>query len=329
MKRAIFWTVVVALLALLPLVLRSYNLYLLNLAAVKIIAAIGLALLTGFTGQLSIGHAGFLAIGAYGTALLAQYAGLPFWVGIPVAGLLSGLAGFILLVPALRLTAIYLAIATLAFGTAVVEALPRWASVTGGYQGMSVPRESFLGVTVTRNDVAMFYLALVMVVVLLWVARNIVRSRVGRAFVAIRDKSAAAQACGVSLAKYKALAFFLSALYAGLAGGLYAHVVGYISPAEFGLGKSIDLFIMIALGGMASLPGPVLGALFLTYLPHWLSGFRGLQSIIYGSALIGVVIFMPFGIWGFVRKWTAPDKVQSLPWPLRAAVEFVRGGGGR
>ncbi len=327
MKRLIFWAVVIVLLAMAPFVLRSYNLYLLNLAAVKIIAAIGLALLTGYTGQLSIGHAGFLAIGAYGTALLAQHFGLPFWVGIPVAGLISGLAGFILLIPALRLTAIYLAIATLAFGTAVAEALPRWAAVTGGYQGMRVPRASFFGVNV-QNDVAMYYLALAMTVLLLLVARNIVRSRVGRAFVAIRDKSMAAQACGVSLAKYKALAFFVSALYAGLAGGLYAHVVGYISPAEFGLAKSIDLFIMIALGGMASLPGPVLGALFLTYLPHWLSGFRGLQSIIYGASLIGVVVFMPFGIWGFVRKWTAPDKVQSLPKPLRAAVAFVRGGGG-
>lgn len=327
MKRLIFWAVVIVLLAMAPFVLRSYNLYLLNLAAVKIIAAIGLALLTGYTGQLSIGHAGFLAIGAYGTALLAQHFGLPFWVGIPVAGFISGLAGFILLIPALRLTAIYLAIATLAFGTAVAEALPRWAAVTGGYQGMRVPRASFFGINV-QNDVAMYYLALAMTVLLLLVARNIVRSRVGRAFVAIRDKSMAAQACGVSLAKYKALAFFVSALYAGLAGGLYAHVVGYISPAEFGLAKSIDLFIMIALGGMASLPGPVLGALFLTYLPHWLSGFRGLQSIIYGASLIGVVVFMPFGIWGFVRKWTAPDKVQSLPKPLRAAVAFVRGGGG-
>ncbi|MEW6216398.1 MAG: branched-chain amino acid ABC transporter permease [Candidatus Bipolaricaulota bacterium] len=327
MKRLIFWAVVIVLLAMAPFVLRSYNLYLLNLAAVKIIAAIGLALLTGYTGQLSIGHAGFLAIGAYGTALLAQHFGLPFWVGIPVAGLISGLAGFILLIPALRLTAIYLAIATLAFGTAVAEALPRWAAVTGGYQGMRVPRASFFGINV-QNDVAMYYLALAMTVLLLLVARNIVRSRVGRAFVAIRDKSMAAQACGVSLAKYKALAFFVSALYAGLAGGLYAHVVGYISPAEFGLAKSIDLFIMIALGGMASLPGPVLGALFLTYLPHWLSGFRGLQSIIYGASLIGVVVFMPFGIWGFVRKWTAPDKVLSLPKPLRAAVAFVRGGGG-
>lgn len=326
MRRLALAGLVIAFLAATPLFLRSYNVYLLSLAAVNIIAAVGLALLTGYTGQLSIGHAGFLAIGAYGAALLAKYFGLPFWAAIPAAGLMSGLAGFILLIPALRLTAIYLAIATLAFGTAVVEALPRWAAVTGGYQGMRVPRATFFGLNV-QNDVAMFYLALATTVLLLLVARNLVRSRIGRAFIAIRDKGTAAQACGVSLARYKALAFFVSALFTGLAGGLYAYVVGYISPVEFGLGKSINLFIMIALGGMASLPGPVIGALFLTYLPQWIAGIRGLQDVIYGGSLIGIVIFMPFGIWGFVRKWTAPDKVGPMPRPIRAIVQFVQGGG--
>ncbi len=325
MRLALFGLLIVGLLASAPAWARPYDLYLLSLAAVNVIAAVGLALLTGFTGQLSIGNAGFLAIGAYGAALLAKYAGVPFWAAIPAAGLLSGLAGFFLLIPALRLSAIYLAIATLAFGTAVSEALPRWAAVTGGYQGMRVPKAEFFGLNV-QNDVAMFYLALAITVIMVALARNLVRSRVGRAFVAIRDKPAAAQACGVSLTGYKALAFFVSALFTGIAGGVYAYVVGYISPAEFGLGRSINLFVMIALGGMASLPGPILGAVFLTYLPHWLSGIRGLQDVIYGLALIGVVVFMPYGFWGFVRKWTAPDKVQALPGPLRSAARWVLGG---
>lgn len=324
MRRVVFSVLLVGFLATVPLWTRTYHLYLLSLAAVNVIAAVGLALLTGFTGQLSIGNAGFLAIGAYGAALIVQHVGIEFWLAIPLAGLLSGLAGFLLLVPALRLTAIYLAIATLAFGTAVSEALPRWASVTGGYQGMRVAPARFLGTNV-QNTVAMFYLALAIAVVMLAVARNLVRSRVGRAFIAIRDKPAAAQACGVSLTRYKALAFFLSALFTGVAGGVYAQVVGYISPAEFGLGKSINLFVMIALGGMASLPGPVLGAVFLTFLPHWVSGIRGLQDVLYGMALIGIVVFMPYGAWGFVRKWTAPDRVQRLPQPLRTAVEFILG----
>ena len=324
MRRWILWIALIALLALAPLVMKSYNLYLLNLAAVNVIAALGLTLLTGYTGQLSIGNAGFLAIGAYGAALLANHFGFPFWAAIPAAGLISGLGGFLLLIPALRLTTIYLSIATLAFGTAVAEALPRWAAVTGGYQGMRVPRAEFLGLNV-QNDTALFYLALMITVLMLLVARNLVRSRVGRAFIAIRDKPAAAQACGVSITRYKALAFFVSALFTGIAGGLYAYVVGYISPAEFGLGRSINLFIMIALGGMASLPGPVIGAVFLTFLPHWLSGIRGLQDVIYGAALIGVVVFMPFGVWGFVQKWTTPNRIQSLPKPVRTAVMFVRG----
>lgn len=324
MRFLLFALLLVAFLTAVPFWAKTYHLYLLSLAAANVIAAVGLALLTGFTGQLSIGNAGFLAIGAYGAALIAKHLGVEFWVAIPLAGLVSGLAGFLLLVPALRLTAIYLAIATLAFGTAVSEALPRWASVTGGYQGMRVPPARFLGMNV-QNSVAMFYLALAITVVMLLVARNLVRSRVGRAFIAIRDKPAAAQACGVSVTQYKALAFFVSALFTGIAGGLYAQVVGYISPAEFGLGKSINLFVMIALGGMASLPGPVLGAVFLTFLPHWLSGIRGLQDVLYGAALIGIVVFMPYGAWGFVRKWTAPDKVGRLPPPLRTAAEFVLG----
>jgi len=324
MKRLIFWGGIVLLLALAPLFLKSYTLYILNLACVYIIATIGLNLLTGYTGQLSIGHAGFLAIGAYAAALLLAKAGIPFWLSIPLAGLITGLTGFILLIPALRLTTIYLAIATLGFGAAVSEILPRWSSLTGGYQGMKVPKPTIFGLTL-HSDVELYYLALIIVIIMILLARNIVHSNLGRAFIAIRDREPAAQALGISLPRYKAYAFFISAFYTGIAGGVYAYIVGYISPAEFDLLKSLLLFMMMALGGMASIPGSVVGALFLTFLPHWLSGFRGLQQFIYGTVLVLVVIFMPYGIWGFVRKWTTPDKLEKLPRPLRAVVEFVRG----
>lgn len=324
MRRLILWGGIILLLALAPLFLRGYTLYILNLASVYIIATIGLNLLTGYTGQLSIGHAGFLAIGAYAAALLLAKAGIPFWLSIPLAGLITGLTGFILLIPALRLTAIYLAIATLGFGAAVAEILPRWSSLTGGHQGMRVPQPTIFGLRLD-SDVELYYLALIIVIIMILLARNIVNSKLGRAFIAIRDREPAAQACGISLAKYKAYAFFISAFYTGIAGGLYAYVVKYISPGEFDLAKSIYLFMMMALGGMASIPGSVVGALFLTFLPQWLSGLRGLQQLIYGAALVGVVIFMPYGIWGFVRRWTAPDKLGKLPRPLRTVVEFVRG----
>lgn len=324
MRRFILWSIALCLLALAPLFLRSYTLYILNLAGVYVVATLGLNLLTGYTGQLSIGHAGFLAIGAYAGALLPAKLGIPFWLSIPLAGIVSGLAGFVLLIPALRLTAIYLAIATLGFGAAVAEILPRWTAVTGGYQGMKVPKAALFGLTLD-SDVKLYYLALVIVIVMILLAQNIVGSKMGRAFVAIRDQERAAQALGISLTRYKAYAFFISAFYTGIAGGLYSFVVGYISPGEFDLAKSLLIFMMMALGGMASIPGSVVGAVFLTFLPHWLSGFRGLQQFIYGAALVLVVIFAPYGIWGFVRRWTMPDKLQKLPRPLRAVVEFVRG----
>ncbi|MCR4404296.1 MAG: branched-chain amino acid ABC transporter permease [Candidatus Acetothermia bacterium] len=324
MRRFILWSGALCLLALAPLFLRSYTLYILNMAGVYLVATLGLNLLTGYTGQLSIGHAGFLAIGAYAGALLPAKLAVPFWLSIPLAGIISGLAGFILLIPALRLTAIYLAIATLGFGAAVAEILPRWTAVTGGYQGMKVPKAAFLGLTLD-SDVKLYYLALIIVILMILLARNIVGSKLGRAFVAIRDQERAAQALGISLTKYKASAFFISAFYTGIAGALYSFVVGYISPGEFDLAKSLLIFMMMALGGMGSIPGSVVGAVFLTFLPHWLSGFRGLQQFIYGAALVLVVIFAPYGIWGFVRRWTMPDKLQRLPRPLRAVVEFVRG----
>jgi branched-chain amino acid transport system permease protein len=323
-RRLIMALVAIAALCVLPAFLTGYTLYILSLAWVYVIAAVGLNLVTGYTGQLSIGHAGFLAIGAYSASLLLAKLAIPFWLSIPAAGLIAGCAGLILLVPALRLTAIYLAIATLAFGIAVSELLPRWSAVTGGYQGMNVPDASFFGISVT-TDIALYYLALATMILMVLLGRTIVHSKIGRALVAVRDHEAAAQACGVSLTKYKAFAFFASAFFTGVAGGLYAFVVGYISPAEFDLGKSLFLFMMISLGGMASIPGSIIGAVFMTFLPHWLSGFKGLQQFIYGATLVVVVIFMPFGFWGFVRRWTAADKLEKLPGPLRRVIAFVKG----
>lgn len=323
-KRTIIWGGLLLLLALAPFFLRGYTLYILSLAGVYVIATVGLNLLTGYAGQISIGHAGFLGIGAYAAALLLSRAGIPFWLGLPITGFITGLAGLILLIPALRLSAIYLAIATLGFGAAVSEILPRWPALTGGHQGMRVPKLSFFGLSLT-TDTSLYFLVLAVTLIMILIARNIIRSRLGRAFISIRDHEAAAQALGISLPRYKAYAFFISAVYTGIAGGLYAYVVGYISPGEFDLAKSIYIFSMMALGGIASIPGSVLGALFLTFLPQWLSGFRGLQQFIYGAALVMVVLFMPYGIWGFIRRWTMPDKLEKLPRPLRAVVQFVRG----
>lgn len=304
MPRWAWIALVLSALLLTPFALKGYTLYILSLAGANILAAVGLNLLMGFAGQVSIGQAAFLAIGGYVSALLMSELGFSFWLAFPLAGLLTSLTGFILFIPALRLTAIYLAIATLGFSAAVQQLLPLpyWSHLLGGHQGIKVPRPAIAGF-VFDSDLELYYLTLAIVVALLWVAANFARSYMGRAFVALRDKPAAAEALGISPTRYKAYAFVISACYTGLAGALHAHLVGHISPAEFGLGKSIEIFAMVILGGIGSLSGSVCGALFLTFLPHWLAEAKQLYTFFYGAALVLVIIFLPYGVLGFVLKW--------------------------
>jgi len=318
--RPLFWVLLlIILLVLAPLGLKGYTLYILSLGGANVLAAAALNLLMGYAGQVSIGQAAFLAIGGYASALLNTALELPFWLAFPAAGLLTGLTGLILFIPALRLTAIYLAIATLGFAAAVQQLipLPTWSYLTGGHLGIKVPRPQ-IGGFLFDSDRALYYLTLIIVVVLMWALFNIARSHLGRAFIAIRDKEPAAEAMGVSPTRYKAYAFFISAFYTGIAGGLYAHVAGFISPAEFGLAKSIELFAMVILGGLGSLPGSVVGALFLNFLPHWLAGAKQFYTFIYGAALVLVIIFMPYGAWGSLQRL-----LYRLP-KLRALL--IRGG---
>lgn len=315
------WLALLSLaLVLLPLGLKGYTVYILSLGGANVLAAVGLNLLMGYAGQVSIGQAAFLAIGSYASALLMTQLGLGFWLAFPLAGLLTSLTGFILFIPALRLTAIYLAIATLGFGAAVQQLLPLpyWSAILGGYQGIKVPRPQ-IGGFVFDTDLELYYLTLVIVLALLAISGNVARSYIGRAFIALRDKPAAAEALGISPTRYKAYAFLISAFLTGIAGALQAHLVGHISPAEFGLGKSIEIFAMVILGGIGSLPGSVLGAAFLTFLPHWLAGAKQFYTFAYGAALVLVIIFMPYGVWGFfVRLYYRFPVLQKL---------FVKGAG--
>jgi len=275
--------------------LPNYYLYLLSLAAVWAIAAIGLNLLTGYTGQISIGHAGFVAIGAYTSALLNLKAGLAFWVTLPVSGIVSAIVGLLLGVPALRLSGPYLAIATLGFVVAVEQVFDKWSAVTGGFQGLKVPRPT-IGPLTIADDRGLYAVALLLAAAMTWLALNLVKGPVGRAFLALRDSEPAAQAVGISLTRFKTLAFAVSAFYGGVAGSLYAHVVGFISPPDFNLTVSIFLVSIIVVGGLASIPGTLVGAIFLTLFFQRLSGLRDLRSVIYGLGLILVVIFLPGGL---------------------------------
>jgi len=302
-----------ALLNVIPGIAPGYVLYLVSLALIYAIVAIGLGLLIGHTGQISLGHAGFFAIGAYASALLTFRLGLPFVVALLVAGSLSSAIGFLLGLPALRLSGPYLAVATLGFGLAIPQLVIWQASWTGGSSGLhGLPLASLpLGAVtiVFRTDQDYYYLAVAVLVLLTIFARNVVTSHTGRAFVAIRDSELAARAMGVDLVRYKTTAFALSALYAGIAGSLYAHLLHGVSPEDFTVLLSIDFLTMIVLGGLGSVGGALSGALLLTFLQNALTrlpvvhDFKNLYIVVLGVILILTIAVFPQGLAGIARSW--------------------------
>jgi branched-chain amino acid transport system permease protein len=293
----------------------EYMMTQLHFIGIYSIVGLGLMLLVGFTGQISLGHAAFLAVGAYTEALLAA-AGWPFWLSLPCAALLSAAVGIVVGLPALRLKGIYLAIATLAFGVIAEEIAARWESLTGGNSGLHVKPIELFGAKLD-GDADFYYLVLALTAVCCIALANLLRSPTGRAFVAIRDSEISAACMGVNLAKYKTLSFALSAALTGVGGALYAHKVSFISPEQFTLLVSIELVTLVILGGVGSLHGAVLGAAFIIvlpqliaivkdYLPAAVAGAAGLQSTVFGLVLIGFIIFEPMGLYGRwlkIRTW--------------------------
>ncbi|WIW45842.1 branched-chain amino acid ABC transporter permease [Bradyrhizobium sp. 62B] len=346
--------ILLALLLIAPYVLSSYLMS--QLVFVCIYATVGVALLilTGFTGQASLGHAAFLAIGAYTAAYLQKY-NVPFPVYFLAAGGLTGIIGAMVGFPALRLTGIYLVIATISFALIVEEILARWESVTNGNEGMRVKTLSLLGVTVPRDSPAFYFLCLAVLVLTIVGTLNLLRSPTGRAFVAIRDSETAARSMGVNVALYKVKSFAISAAITGFAGVLFAHKLSFISPEMFTLQLSIEFIIVILIGGTFSLHGAVLGAIFivmidpfLTYLkddmPGMISGIaatlgagpavagniksnvaafaslNGLKGAIYGIIIVLFVLFEPLGLYG---RWLKIKLFFQL-FPLYKRATFKR-----
>ena len=298
--RAALAALVVALVVW-PWVAPRYFVFLASLVLVNAVVAIGLNLLSGFTNQLSFGHAGFLAIGAYTAALITLHApAVPVIVTLALAGLVTAVVGLAFGVPCLRLSGLYLAMATLAFGFVIVEAILNLDALTRGADGLSVP-VARLGAWPLVSDTARYYLALGVTAVLVAAAANLTHSRVGRAFLAIRESEIAAQASGVPVARYKTLAFGLSAFYTGVAGGLFAFLVGFLSPDAFDVFLSVDFVVMIILGGLGSVPGSIAGAAVVTVLNDALAAFQNYRPLIFGAILIACMLFMPGGIIGAVR----------------------------
>jgi branched-chain amino acid transport system permease protein len=293
--------VIVGLLAAWPWLAPRYFVFLASLILVNAVVALGLNLLSGFTNQLSFGHAGFLAIGAYTGALLTIHApAVPVVASLAAAGLFTAAVGLGFGIPCLRLSGLYLAMATLAFGFVITEAILNLDGLTRGADGLRVP-VARLGGWALATDTARYYLVVVVAAVLVVAAANLARTRTGRALLALRESEIAAQASGVPVARYKTIAFGLSAFYTGVAGGLFAFVVGFLSPDAFDVFMSVDFVVMIILGGLGSVPGSLVGAAVVTVLHDSLAAFQNYRPLIFGVILIACMLFMPGGITGVVR----------------------------
>ena len=313
-SRLLFFALLAAL-AVFGLVAGGYALYVATTLAVFVIAAMGLNLLVGYTGQISLGHAAFLAVGAY-THVLLYTQGLPFFVAAAAGAVVAGCCGWLLGLPALKLRGPYLAICTLGFQVAVDQILGRWESVTGGRMGLGVPAPDEVAAMASAIGVGQstfyFWVCAALTTLTLLGVYNLTRSRVGRALVAIRDNETAAEAAGVDLVRYKTLSFALSAAITGLAGALYAHLFDRINPSNFTLMLSIELLVMVLVGGLASVLGSVLGATLLILSQNLLTEFRDYQSIIVGGILVAVLLFEPMGLRG---RWLRM-KYYLKAWPF-------------
>lgn len=322
-----FWLVILLILLLLaPFVLDQYTTYILNISGIMVIGALGLNILTGYTGQISLGHAAFMAIGAYTTGILSSRYGISFLILLPLSGIVSTLFGLVVGIPSLRLKGLYLAIATMAFGFIIDYVLVHWNALTKGTVGIQVQTARIAGFSF-NSDQKFYFLIVILVIVAALATKNLFRTKVGRAFQAIRDRDIAAEIMGINLAKYKLYSFGISSFYAGVAGCLYAYYISFIAPEHFTILISIQYITMIIVGGMGTVLGSILGAIFMTILPEVLrllsdilgksypvvvARFVDVKSIIYGLIIILFLMYEPDGLSG---RWrTIKDYWKSWPY---------------
>ncbi len=333
-RAVVFWFVVlIGLLYLFPFFAGNYYIYVANYIAINIIVVAGLNLLVGYTGQISLGHAGFFAIGAYGTVILMTKASFPFLIALPCAALVAAGFGFLLGLPSLRLEGPYLAIATLGFGLTITQIIGRM-EFFGGREGIHVPNIEIAS-WVVDTDKEFYFLLLTITIILLLFMRNLIKTRIGRAFIAIRDADIAAETMGANIVYYKTLSFAISAFYAGIGGGLYAFVLKFIEPEIFTLMMSILFLSMVVVGGLGSMMGSITGATLLCwldlklrnildipYIGEWLehlsknwfsiTGVSNIQYIVFGAIMIAIMLFEPLGLYGV---WIRTKKYWKA-WPF-------------
>lgn len=307
------------MLATLPLWGNPYLIYLINLSCISVVAALGLNLLTGFTGQISLGHSAFIAIGAYTTAILSTKLGLPFWICVPASGVMAGIVGFAIGIPCLRLKGLYLAMATMAFGVVIDFVVNNWTQLTRGVRGISVSRVEIFGFSLD-SDQKIYYFLLILTILAVLAMKNLVRTRVGRAFVAIRDRDIAAEVMGVNITAYKVMSFTISSFFAGIGGAMYSYTMGYIHPDHFTLLLSIQYLAMIIVGGLGTVLGSIFGAVFIVLVPELIKSLSQLLTLVipamagkydeewniaaFGLLIMVFLIFEPAGlngIWGRIK----------------------------
>jgi len=318
--RLIIIALLVVLAFALPFIIGSYRIFQFNLVLVYAIVLLGLNMLTGYNGQISLGHGAFYAIGAYTAAIMMDHWGLPYWATIPAAGATCFVAGFLFGLPALRLHGHYLALATFALGISMPQilkynGLQEW---TGGVQGIVIlkPKAPF-GLNVTP-DQWLYLFTLIVALIMFWLAWNLLRGRIGRSMVAIRDHPIAAEAMGINVAAIKTLTFGVSALYAGVGGALGAIVIQFVAPDTFVALVSISFLIGIVIGGLASISGVIYGALFIQFVPNIADQIsKAAPWAVYGVFLLVFVFLAPRGVAGFVQllwakaiKWVNRSKEQ-------------------
>lgn len=297
-------------LAVLPWFAPDHLVFLATLVALYSIGVMGQNLLIGYTGQISFAQAAFLAIGAFAFGHLRIW-GVPFPLALLAAGTIAAVVGVLVGFPSLRLKGPYLAIATLGFGIAVYQVFVNFEVLSGGRTGLAIAKlQPLFGLSASQTQ---YYVYLLLLALFTWVTYNLVSSYVGRAFVAVRDADLAAEVNGVNLTRYKLLAFSMSSFYTGVHGALYAQVLGHIEPQIFNILESLTLFVAVVIGGIASVEGSILGALFVIAVPKLFADYRELVPLIYGIGILVVLMFEPLGLYGGWLK----TRLYFRNWPFR------------
>ncbi len=317
---------VLLVLAVAPAIVSPYALHILSTLGIAVVLALGLNILMGYAGQVSLANAAFFGIGTYGVAVLANGYGLAFWLAVPLVAAATAVIGLLVGLPALRVSSHHLALATLAFVWTVQVVLINWVSVTGGSPGLATSRTA-MGLGVFGSDWAYYLLILAVTATMLALAAGIVRSKTGRAFTAIRDNENAAEIMGVNLARYKTMAFAVNAFYCAVAGGLQAGLIRFLDPYEFGLWPSVWHLLYIVVGGLGTISGSILGPILLVSLPEALRTFAEYRELIFAVVLLLTLIYLPGGLAGFAAR-LAPVRHRSGPGaaapPVRLATAHVR-----